>query len=439
MLQLMEIFTQNFLIDNPLALIYLLFCALVLCALFQLLFLLPTVKKRANTSRSHLIWVLLFLLYLALTYYPLAPATFEVVRGQSFLTQVDVRLDFTNFDVLFFHVALFFPLGVLLPMLWPHLRTCKQTASIGFAFSLFIQIGFLWAFHFVDLAQFLAHGLGFVTGYVACKGTYRFFNKGMAFHSNHRPASYLARHEASFYLALSFLGVFLFYAPARVFAQQSPSEIHSTIGSHHIRNDILIPLSDFNTETALGRQENGSLAEPEDEPFYVILLEDFDDPFGNLLCELLQTCLSGSVVDFTSINMEVLLAAVTSSPLFSSRGVPLKCQLEEGGAFLFCEENPDFFRAYDFEGTTFAFTDETSFEIWLTDGFGDLIVIDSTKYDLLQHDHVQLYPVDIDGEWFVERVISYRMQWDSLDDALDTGLPSRVPLGREDSDNEFSE
>lgn len=76
---------------------------------------------------------------------------------------------FTDFSQYFKNMLLFVPFGFLLPLLWKRERLVEKTVSIGFLFSLFIELIQLFSFRATDIDDLLMNTLGTWGGYLLFK------------------------------------------------------------------------------------------------------------------------------------------------------------------------------------------------------------------------------------------------------------------------------
>lgn len=134
--------------------------AVVLLPIFLLLW-----KIRFH-SFTKTLWYLVFALYLSAVYYLVGMPTILFLR-------FDVNLNLIPFSGLVAdlqnavkNVALFVPLGFLLPLLWKQYASAKQTIRFGFAMSLAIELLQLLTLRATDINDVLTNTLGTVIGYV---------------------------------------------------------------------------------------------------------------------------------------------------------------------------------------------------------------------------------------------------------------------------------
>lgn len=73
---------------------------------------------------------------------------------------------FSNFKQYMENMLLFMPLGFLVPLLWRREQMVEKTVSIGFLFSLFIEIAQLFSFRVTDIDDLLMNTLGTWLGYL---------------------------------------------------------------------------------------------------------------------------------------------------------------------------------------------------------------------------------------------------------------------------------
>jgi len=99
------------------------------------------------------------------------------------------------------------PLGFLLPLIWSDFRSIKKVALVGFCLSLTIEVTQLFTYWRLSCTDdLIANTLGAVLGCLIFKVFVKIFRKIEA-----KPFSVIIKHEAVYYLVLSFVGVFVLY------------------------------------------------------------------------------------------------------------------------------------------------------------------------------------------------------------------------------------
>ncbi|MCL2559420.1 MAG: VanZ family protein [Turicibacter sp.] len=414
MLNIMEIIIENFILERPIILAYMLFSTFILCVIYQLLFLSSALKKENTFHLQHFVWVFLFLTYLAITYHLIDVRTLGDMIQSTASPLSEYNPQQTD---LWFYFFLALPLGIFLPLIWTHLREIKTFAILSTLFAFIVHLNDLIAFGRLSFASIIACFIGASVGYLLFKGVFIFFNKGIPFQTPNTPYSPFIRNEAIVYLFLSFVGVFLLYHPDLILSQVTETEVNRTIAGHELRHDIIVT-----------SENNDGVFRISFRDFH----HYFDDPRDDLLCELLGTCQTGSLIGFTDTTIDVFSSR--HSPILSINtefgSLLVDCELEIGNLgyfrddYLICTELDDFHVHYT--ENTYYLAADARFEIWMTDGFGTLIMVNSTRYDMLVHDHIRFDLIEIDGIVMVERVISYRMahelwtpglhSWSDVDD-----------------------
>ena len=413
----MEVIIQRLILENPIILIYILFCSLILCIIFQLSVILKARKKAGNSKLRHFVWVYIFLLYLALFYHVADVGTIENLRnfgGSAEFYSSSFADDMSSFA---FYLMLSIPLGVLLPLIWSEFRSTKIITMVSFAFSLIVKLSPLGTLQSVNIGDLFASTLGAVIGYLLFKGVYIFLNKGIDFNVRGRTSSFSIRYEAICYLILSFLGVFIFYHPLAMRGYFSNSTIEQVnFIEHEMRNAVLIPALDFIID-----EDDSALDIPEDA--FIIRLADLEGEYlGEVaLCRILGTCYEGVLLDLSEESIFVDVSTI--EPLiFIEHGISFSCELTERKDILICLENEEFEIIEKI--LMFTITDETVFGIRYIDGFGEVLEFEELSVgwsDLLFSRYganylIKIYSTKIEGEHFAEKVIIYRFSWAAQED-----------------------
>lgn len=82
---------------------------------------------------------------------------------------------FINFRQYFENMLLFMPLGFLVPLLWRREQMVEKTVSIGFLFSLFIEVMQMFSFRATDIDDLLMNTMGTWLGYLLFLAVSRIF------------------------------------------------------------------------------------------------------------------------------------------------------------------------------------------------------------------------------------------------------------------------
>ncbi|WP_399549573.1 VanZ family protein [uncultured Clostridium sp.] len=192
----------------------------ILCIVFQKGFYLRAKKKEGGVSRKHFLWVFIFLLYLAAVYGVTGIGTiWDVQRFVTASTSKFNRIYLVPFSSspesmmpYVLNIIMTIPLGFLLPLIWKQFRTIKKVALSGFLLSLCIELSQLFTqSRTTTTDDLIMNTLGAIIGYFIFKA---FFHIILKKNSNEKDeitsSSVVIKHEAIFYLVLSFLGMFLF-------------------------------------------------------------------------------------------------------------------------------------------------------------------------------------------------------------------------------------
>ncbi|MBM7109660.1 VanZ family protein [Brevibacillus laterosporus] len=194
-------------------------CTCILCIIFQKIFFLRAKKKEGRVSRKHFLGVFIFLVYLAVVYGVTGIGTiWDVQRFVTASTSEFNRIylvPFSSSEVTMpyvLNIIMTIPLGFLLPLIWKQFRTIKKVALSGFLLSLCIELSQLFTqSRNTTTDDLIMNTLGAIIGYFIFKAFFHVFLKK---NSNEKDeitsSSVVIKHEAIFYLGLSFLGMFLF-------------------------------------------------------------------------------------------------------------------------------------------------------------------------------------------------------------------------------------
>lgn len=192
--------------------LYIYFCTIIFCIVFQTGFLLKAQKK---LSIKHFLWVYVFLFYLALVYMVTGVGNIWVIGKYETLIRISEIniLPFASEGITTYilNIILFMPLGFLLPTIWPQFRTIKNVAYTGLFFSLAIELSQLLNHRITDIDDLLMNTLGAIIGYLIYRALFKMLYK----RGEIKPdiSSLVVKYEAVFYLVCSFTGMILLHYP----------------------------------------------------------------------------------------------------------------------------------------------------------------------------------------------------------------------------------
>lgn len=221
---------------------YAFICATVLCAMFQICFLLKATKKKEGLSVRYFFWVYIFLLYMTLVYQMTGVTTIWSIMNRVDMWRqwgtpiIDVNriylVPFVSSAKIpyLYNILMTIPLGFLLALLWPQFRNIKKIALTGFFLSLAIEGSQLFSIRATMVDDLVANTLGAVLGYFIFLILYSIFQLCMkiinkpsmpgsanglhsAFKgtSGSRFSAYIIRNEPIIYIVLSFVGYVLLF------------------------------------------------------------------------------------------------------------------------------------------------------------------------------------------------------------------------------------
>lgn len=84
------------------------------------------------------------------------------------------------------NVALFLPLGILLPLVWKHFQTMKNTVLFGLGLSVGIELLQILVGRATDINDLITNTLGAFLGFVLWKRLHRFVPPGLGGYETHR-------------------------------------------------------------------------------------------------------------------------------------------------------------------------------------------------------------------------------------------------------------
>lgn len=119
--------------------------------------------------RFHDFWktlrYLVFAVYVSAVYHLVGLPTIQFLRFDVTLNLIPFAGLAADFKNAVLNVALFVPLGILLPFLWKDYRTFKRTVFFGFGMSLSIELLQMLTFRATDVNDLLTNTLGAAIGY----------------------------------------------------------------------------------------------------------------------------------------------------------------------------------------------------------------------------------------------------------------------------------
>ena len=195
---------------------YSILCALVPCLVYLF-------AARRGETFSHGVGAVVFVLCLWGVYDVAGAGTLADLLyrpdGDGSWMQGAVRLSpFQDADPASFGlgVALFVPLGVLLPLLWTGYRSLWRTVLFGAGLSLLVEVSQLLDVRTTSVTDLIANVLGMAAGYAAWRL--------VASLGGRRPAGRATGgvSEPVVYVALSFAGMFLLYYPLWFYEYVTP-------------------------------------------------------------------------------------------------------------------------------------------------------------------------------------------------------------------------
>ncbi|PRR82472.1 VanZ like family protein [Clostridium luticellarii] len=204
------------------ALAYEYLCLIFFCVIFQIIMAVEENKNGHKYEWKHFAWVYIFFIYLMLVFICTGTGNiheFTRYKGMSEtitrLTEINLVPFSSTSGGIVTHAAnsvMFMPFGFLLPFIWRQFRSSLKVACTGLFFSLAIELSQLLNMRATDIDDLIMNTLGAFLGWMVF---YLFKNKDRKpiDSSNRTKLSFPARHEAFFYLVLSFTDVFLLYNP----------------------------------------------------------------------------------------------------------------------------------------------------------------------------------------------------------------------------------
>ena len=207
-------------------LVYDYLCLIFFCIIFQIIMVKKEHKNGHKYNLKHYVWIYIFYIYLMLVF--ICTGTGNICEFTRYIRVHETITVLTRFNLVPFnstsggiitHVAniiMFMPLGFLLPFIWRQFKSSWKVVCTGLLFSLAIELSQLLNMRATDMGDLIMNTIGAFCGWLL----FYLFEK-LFKNKNEKPIdslnitklSFLARHEACFYLILSFTGVFLLYNP----------------------------------------------------------------------------------------------------------------------------------------------------------------------------------------------------------------------------------
>ena len=203
--------------------LYAFLCTVVLCVLFQVFIFRKIARKhRVKLSFFHYVGVGFLLVYLLVVYRLTGMGTiWDIGRYETLIRWHQIHpIPFHNleFDLpfLLLNIMMTIPLGILLPTIWPEFRSLGKVVFTGFCLSLSIELSQLLNSRGTSADDLLMNTLGAMIGYMIFALFYKITHPLTKLEVKYKSKSALITHEGFFYIAFSFLGMFLFFNPQDV-------------------------------------------------------------------------------------------------------------------------------------------------------------------------------------------------------------------------------
>lgn len=194
--------------------IYALFCFFVPCIIWQVQVIVRQ-KKKGGLPRQkekficHMILSFVFLFYLFLAaWYVAGMGTIWDLFGYGKIEGPVNLIPFSQSEgplTYVLNIIMFLPLGFLLPLIWEDYQKLRKTTTMGFGFSLAIELCQLFCLRTTDIDDLLMNTLGSVIGY----GIWRCFLR--VFPKAGKQSMHLGSNEPVWYLILGMGGIFFLY------------------------------------------------------------------------------------------------------------------------------------------------------------------------------------------------------------------------------------
>lgn len=209
--------------EAAISLFYEYICVIFFCAIFQIFMVRKEHKKGYKYGIKHFIWVYIFFIYLMLVFECTGSGSiYDISSNIKLNVPINklIQVNLIPFDSasggFMTHAAnsiMFMPLGFLLPLIWNKFESPAKTIFAGLLFSLAIELSQLLNLRLTDIDDLIMNTLGTFLGWMIFYLFEKLRNKkGKEVHNlETEKMSFLACHEACFYLILSFAGEFFLY------------------------------------------------------------------------------------------------------------------------------------------------------------------------------------------------------------------------------------
>ena len=151
------------------SLIYPMLCVFLPCIIYEIIL----TRKGRKTSKVHLWWTFIFVLYLYLCIDVAGIGTvWQIGTHKTILRMDEINLiPFSSDGVLTYllNVIMFMPLGFLLPLLWKNKRQTLKVVGLSFLFSFLIEFCQLFNLRATDVDDLIMNTLGGVLGFLIWK------------------------------------------------------------------------------------------------------------------------------------------------------------------------------------------------------------------------------------------------------------------------------
>lgn len=111
----------------------------------------------------------LFSCYLSVVYVLVGLPNITYIRPELNLNLIPLIGLIADWKNSILNVALFVPLGIMLPILWKNFRTAKRTVLFGFGVSLMIELLQILTFRATDINDLITNTLGTLLGFLCAK------------------------------------------------------------------------------------------------------------------------------------------------------------------------------------------------------------------------------------------------------------------------------
>lgn len=190
--------------------IYPILCILIPSIIYQVI-VMKSKKNSEKTSKKHLIWVYVFIIYLFLCLIIAGIGSiWDIGRYESIIRTEEINfIPFSSEGMMtyIFNIMMFMPLGFLLPFIWKNMRKLKTVILISLVYSFSIEICQLFNRRNSDVDDLLMNVVGAIIGFFI----YKAFMKLLKRENKEEKDFSLSKNEPIIYLTLSILGTFFLY------------------------------------------------------------------------------------------------------------------------------------------------------------------------------------------------------------------------------------